>query len=324
MSAWTDHVRFTWGAGGDFLDAKALKETLELSAVELYEFLAFVLRKRLLKCRQRDEWGAVAYQPALNNSQLDAFAKQISRFQSEDLSRWKNALPVLEEYLHPNLEPFASLTSPASGSEEALSGSCAKLALAFQGYLKRMEPSEKSSTDFCLKAAEWFLTFSPNEKVGDKPFLASPHLIFHLLRSPVYRHVVNFENRNWKLKRVIEDAYLRNPLPITPQSLDADAKLFHMIVDVCAKECRGFGHDFPKEAWSTLWDCICQCVRCLQFQNGDLFSGRDGFLYTLYLHDLGSPVLDSWIEQQISIRISNQGHGIKRQIRSETAYARCR
>lgn len=84
MSAWTDHVRFTWGWGEDFLDAKTLKETLELSAAELYEFLAFVLRQHLLKRRQRDEWSAVAYQPALNNSQLDAFAKQISRFQSED------------------------------------------------------------------------------------------------------------------------------------------------------------------------------------------------------------------------------------------------
>lgn len=323
MSAWTDHVRFTWGWGEDFLDAKTLKETLELSAAELYEFLAFVLRQHLLKRRQRDEWSAVAYQPALNNSQLDAFAKQISRFQSEDLSRWKNALPVLGEYLHPNLEPFANLTYSVSESEETLSGSCAKLALAFQGYLKRMEPSEKSITDFCLKAAEWFLTFSPNKKVGDKPFLASPHLIFHLFRAPVYRHVVNFENRNWKLKRVIEDAYLWNPLPITPQSLDADAKLFHTIVDVCAKECRKSGCDFQEDAWNALWDCISQCVHCLQFQIGDLFSVRDDFLHTLYLRDLGAPVLDAWIEQQISIRISNQGHRIKRQIRSETAYARC-
>lgn len=221
------------------------------------------------------------------------------------------------------MEPFANLTYSVSESEETLSGSCAKLALAFQGYLKRMEPSEKSITDFCLKAAEWFLTFSPNKKVGDKPFLASPHLIFHLFRAPVYRHVVNFENRNWKLKRVIEDAYLWNPLPITPQSLDADAKLFHTIVDVCAKECRKSGCDFQEDAWNALWDCISQCVHCLQFQIGDLFSVRDDFLHTLYLRDLGAPVLDAWIEQQISIRISNQGHRIKRQIRSETAYARC-
>lgn len=300
MKAWTDHVRLIWGDGENFLDAKAMKGILGLSTVELYEFLAFVLRKLLPQCNRRDEWSAVSYHPVLNNAQLAALSEQIKCFNRETFQCWKRALPVLEDYLHPNLEPFTNLKQAIFEAPDTQSESCGKLAKAFQRYLHYMEPSAKETDLFCKEAAEWFLSFSPNEKSGDKPFLASPHLIFHLFRSPIYRYVVHYEDRNWNLKRVIEDAYMRKPLPITLQSLEADTALFAAIVNICAEECTKVKTVFHKEEWYSLWQCIRQCVQCLRFQSSDLFSLRDSFVHVLYLRDLGTPVLDLWIEQKLT------------------------
>lgn len=98
----------------------------------------------------------------------------------------------------------------------------------------------------------------------------------------------------------MEDVCVNLPLPITNQSLDADTALFRTIVDICADRCSRNHIPFQKSAWNALWDCIVQCVQCLPFQSGDLFSMRNGFIHTLCLGDKGAPVSDRWIEEKLA------------------------
>lgn len=316
---WLDHATFTWGDGEteSSLSPQRLQEALGFPAIECYGFIAYVLSDCLCKDEQYREWGSAEYTPGLDSSQLKDFEAQLSSFKKETLSRWKAALPVLKEYLHPDLGPMkkrakSTFTSGSPGlSEEA---ACKKLQKIFQEYLRQMEPSRRNAsmstedTDGrtrLSRMAEWFLSSSPegspSDDVMDRPFFMDrPHLIFGLFRSPVHRYIFNWENRAWNPLYAIRDACEEFPLPITSQSIDEDTKLFRGIVNICADMCRQNHIPFQKDAWDALWDCIEQCVRCLTFQIGDLFSVRNGFTYTLYLGAEGAPVLDRWIEGKLT------------------------
>lgn len=171
-----------------------------------------------------------------------------------------------------------------------------KLSATFQTYCTCVE---QSGNDAVPKFASWVLSFI-NGASDSFFFMSRPHLIFHLFRSPVHRYLFNYENRNWNLKHVIENASIANPLPITAQSLAAGIKLFNTIVEVCPEGCRECNIPFQEGPWLDLWDCIAQCVQCLPFQSGDLFSVKNGFIHSLYLSDKGAPVLDAWIEKKLT------------------------
>lgn len=318
---WLNHVTFTWGDGEteSFLSPQKLQEALGFPTIECYGFIAYILRDCLCRDAQYREWSGAKYIPGLNNSQLKEFADQVSSFKKETFSQWEAALPVLKEYLHPDLKPFEKrkMDPFVSGLDHVSKNAhCSRLKTIFRSYLAEMEPESdllkscskdedtpESNQDRLLNMAEWFLSF---RRGNDPPlFLNRPHLIFALFRSPLHRYISNYENRSWVPYRVIEEACVSQPLPITNQSLKMDTALFSTIVDVCESACKQAGIPFPAEAWMSLWHCIEQCVQCLNFQIGDLSSVKNYFIHPLYLNEEYIPVLDQWIEQRLTSRDPN-------------------
>lgn len=315
MERWINTTKFFWD-DTNWLSAPSLKRELGFSTVELYEFLAYILpgclsRERIYQILDKSQ---NLYHPSLNIAQRGDFKAQIERFKRTDFSSWKLALPVLKEYLHPNLDGFSYGCIQDDTGNTLLNSSQSRLTEAFEAYCSRMEPLSRKSgpqvqenrRNGLSRIAAGFLNSYPAQcnaysAEESRPlFLDRPHLIFHLFRSPFHRYIFNFENRNWNFSRAVEEAYSKHPLPITNQSLQADTDLFRSIVEICSAECERVGLPFPQDAWNALWDCIIQTVRCLSFQEADLFSAKAGFIHVLYLGDMGSPVLDKWIEDQLS------------------------
>lgn len=320
MTEWLRAQRFSWNNDLEWLSVDAIIQVLKFSTAELYEFLACILPECLFKEEQYRDLLATGtgYSAAINTAQLERFQYQIVCYHQEDLSQWKTALPVLGEYLHPDFAPFEDGCSAdeITDNNQVLKNLQSELSEAFLTYLSHMEPSSSKSNPTVLakrtsemhRMANWFLTAASGGTGNNAEpflFLTRPHLIFHLFRSPMHRYVTNYENRGWNLKRVIEDAYIRNPLPITNQSLNADQDLFLKIVDICMKMCQNAESAFPYDAWKALWKCIAQSVLCLQYQESDLVSASYGFIHVLSLREMGSPVIDKWIAEQLTAEAPN-------------------
>lgn len=316
MMQWIKTTQFCWG-DGEYLFNDVMQKTLDFTTVELFEFLANILPRCF---SAYDMWRKSIvdshYCPSINTAQIDLLRKQIRQYQKEDLSQWVTALPALGQYLDPDLKQFESgcTSSEIDRDDSMLKALYFKLQNAFFAYFKRMEPASSKGGKTVYEKhkrevhhmAEWFLTATPDDSASEHLlFSECPHLIFHLFRSPVHRYIFNYEDRGWDLKRVIEDAYFRYPLPITNQSLQADEELFGRIVDVCAEMCESRNIVFHRETWEALWGCIAQSVQCLSFEEYDLFTARQGFTHIWHLRNMGAPVVDKWISKKLTSEAPN-------------------
>lgn len=127
----------------------------------------------------------------------------------------------------------------------------------------------------------------------------TPIVIWQLFRSPVYRYFYQLEDRNWNLSRTIEHACVEFPLPVTPQSLEADEALNQSVVTARDAGCRAKGIPFQAEIWRAFWPCIQQSVQCMSFQREDLFPVQYQFRGLLRFQDKGYPVLDELLSERL-------------------------
>lgn len=328
MRAWLDNVSFQFGTGSPIRAYNFFKQTAGpagseqvFTTTELFEFLANVLPRCLQENGRFEEAKKPTdYRPVLAANQKAALQKQIEDFKREDLSVWRTALPALKEYLHPDLEHYRHLSSVRAEFDKVrtehslkdffnsfiLNGDyLTKLESAFSQYLKQMEPGVLSKRkakrdDDPVSGLPGFFAGYWTKEAGKPFFLDQPMVMFQIFRSPVYRYLYQREDRSWSIRRIVNDACVRYPLPITAQSLQADTALYHAIVDFCDESCRALQVDFDRKPWDALWLCVCQSVQCLQFRMEDLFSVQYQFRRMMKFGKSGFPVLDRWFEQAVS------------------------
>ena len=306
METWLRTVQLKFSNGKTVPAYDYLKRKGHFTVIESFEFLSGILDR----CKSKETMCQICcsrlqpYEPVLAIEQQEAWEQQIVRFHAEDLSRWKEALPALEQYLHLDTTrfegrpPLGDMPNPNNSEFES------SLYNAFRDYLHRMEPlskkkehgSELEHTRPKFKEARKLAVLFVNSICGpddEAPlFMDLPSVIFHLFRSPVFRHIHNLEDRNWGLVQTVKRACVDFPLPITCQSLDDDEALYFAIVDVCEAYCKAREIPLNVSSWRALWDCIRQSVLCLSFQKEDLRTVQYCFRDLLLCKPLGYPLLD--------------------------------
>lgn len=302
MSEWLRTVTLKFGSSDPIPAWDLLNETFSFSVVECFEFFSCILPECIwLEQLQNSAIDLLStYKPSLAKVQKDEFVQQIKVFKKADLSCWKLALPALKQCLDPDFKRFEQepYFEPILDSSD-LQACASTLKHAMKEYLTSMETGSSSTKQPLNELAAYFLNSCSG--TDETPlFLDQPHIIFQLFRSPLYRCIYQFEDRNWKMNRVIYNACVRYSLPITNQSLTADRKLFLAIIDICAKACAIMRIPFSKGPWVALWHCIEQSVQCLSFQIEDLFSVRHPMYPLLSFRDIGYPIFDVWIKQKLS------------------------
>lgn len=297
---WLKTVQLQFGQQEPFSGPQYLRDELNFTTSELYEFFAYILpdciraEEQYQICRDRTR----KYEPVLASSQEGAWKEQVKVFQAEDLSQWRMALPAMNEYLHPDLERYKETFFLGDCHIEP-DDQCAKiLKSAFVQYLSCMEPHFPKREEVAESAAASFAgAYYGKER---KPLFGdTPTVIWQLFRSPVYRYFYQLEDRNWNLGRTIEHACIEFPLPVTAQSLKADEELYRGIVTACDMGCRAIGIPFQQEIWSAFWPCLQQSVQCLSFQKEDLFSVQYQFRGLLRFQNKGYPVLDELLSERL-------------------------
>ena len=308
MSRYLETLQFHYN-DSEWISFPSLKRLLPFSTVEFYEFFVYLFPSCLQKesIYQEQVQEGSRYVPSLNTGQKVAFDEQVKAYNNEHLTCWKNAYPVLDQYLFPDLSPFEDIN--VDGEVDNSQKDCSsKLEKAIEEYYDRMEPlsrrrkakaaTPKQRTKSIHDAAVAFL--SATSPSGLPVFWTRPHIIFCLVRSPLHRYWYDHKSRNWTLGRVIKDAYYQYPLPITCQSLQADRVLFMKIINICADICEKDKLTFPKSEWRELWECIQQSTECLSFHKDDMNSARYRF-HSLYRYNPnGLPILDLWLDNKLA------------------------
>ena len=304
MEEWLQTVRVTFDdrtavSGWDYL-----REKVNFTTIESYKFLSDILpfcnesESKYQFCRTNTG----PYQPVLYASQDLDWQEQVRRFRAENLSLWSRALPALEQYLYPDLRRFGRDACPSDSSTSNHSPYVKRLKNAFRAYLSAMEPENiTANIDVVAQYFVWSVRGIDN---SDPLFMDMPAIIFHLFRSPVFRYFYQYEDRNWTLGKVVENACLYFTLPITMQSLDADQALYLAIVDVCESYCRDKRITFHASSWRALWSCIQQCVMCLPVQKADLFTVRYDFRSLLRFGKMGYSFFDALLSDQLEMKCS--------------------
>lgn len=308
-----------------------LREKQNFTVTESFEFLSDVLDR----CRNKEEQYQICcsqlqpYEPVLATEHKEAWEQQLARFWQEDLSQWREALPALGEYLHLDTQRFAGTTSLDGIPDPRNSEFENRLYAAFHDYLCRMEPGRtlaqphskcKKDESKLVKDKTLAILFVNAVYIVDEAaplFMDLPSVIFHLFRSPVFRHIHNLDDRNWSLVQTVKYACIDFPLPITFQSLDADEKLYFAIVDVCEAYCKAWNVPFNASPWRALWECIRQSVLCLSFQKADLFTARYCFRNLLWYSSFGYPLLDMVLSDKMEAEDSSAYIGLWRMLVSQ-------
>ena len=299
MEAWLQTVQLSFDGRSTVSGWDYLRETLNFTVTEAFAFLSDILPL----CINAEEYyqGCLAhlrpYEPVLYDHQKSQWQQQVRCFHEEDLSAWRKALPALEQYLNPDLSRFGRSACIDAGPNPEGAPYVTRLQAAFEAYLRQMEPKYK--TDQLGTIAAYFV-YSARGTDDESPlFMDMPSVIFHLFRSPYFRYFYNFEDRNYPLHKAVKNGFLRFPLPITPQSLDADEPLYLAIVDICEGYCRARNTAFDAASWRALWPCIRQCVTCLSFQKEDLFTVRYSLRDLMVYREKGFPFLDQLLSDRL-------------------------
>ena len=204
----------------------------------------------------------------------------------------------MKQYLQPDLERYKGTFFLGDCHAELNDQSAKILKSAFVQYLSCMEPYFPKREEVAENTAASFAGAYYGEE--RKPlWVDTPIVIWQLFWSPVYRYFYQLEDRNWNLSRTIEHACVEFPLPVTPQSLEADEALNQSVVTARDAGCRAKGIPFQAEIWRAFWPCIQQSVRCLSFQKEDLFSVQYQFRGLLRFQDKGYPVLDELLSERL-------------------------
>lgn len=233
----------------------------------------------------------INYRPSLAIEQKDSFLEQVEAFQKSTLTDWNTALPVLKEYLYPDVTVFQRRFAERSGTEGKMAHYVDRLRCAFQRYLKQLEASISPNAN--AEDLAYYFICKCFRKSGQPVYLDRPNIIFQMFRSPVHRLIYQGK---LKVKDTIYEGCVRCPLPITVQSLETDRELFREIVSICAEACGEYRLDFSKEPWDALWSCIENCVQCLPYRIADLFSVQYMFRQLLKFRQSGYQLLDRWLE----------------------------
>lgn len=299
MERWLKTVRLTFDGQTTVLGLDYLQAKLEFTVEESYKFFSEILlpcmsqEKEYQICRERTR----PYEPVLYADQEPEWRRQIDEFGSEDLSLWRRALPALEQYLKPDLSRFGRGACLGDSSDTAGSRYQTLLGNAFSSYLEHLEP-ENQAADVEAMAA-YFVCSTCGVDDETPLFMDMPAVIFQLFRSPVYRYFYQYEDRNWNLRKTVENSCVRFPLPITCQSLEADKELYLAIVDICEGYCHVQDVTFDAPSWRALWGCIGQCVRSLSFRKEDLFTVRYTLRNLLRFRKKGYPLLDQILSDKL-------------------------
>lgn len=300
MDAWLQTTRLQFGQQEPFSGPQYLRDELNFTTSELYEFFAYILpvciraEEQYQICHERTR----EYEPVLASSQEEAWKEQVEAFWAEDLAQWRTALPALKQYLQPDLTRYQEEFFLSNCGENFEKQCVESLQKSFVQYLGRMEPRFTKEDEVSESAAAFFVGASCGDE-NKTLFLDCPIVIWQLFRSPVYRYIYQFEDRNWNLSRIIEYACVKFPLPVTAQSLKADEELYRGIVTACDMGCRAIGIPFQPEIWSAFWTCLQQSVQCLPFQKEDLFSVQYQFRGLLKFRGKGYPLLDQVLSKRL-------------------------
>lgn len=305
MESWLQTVQLMFDGKTTVSGYDYLRTKLNFTVTEAFEFLSDILPPCIALEEQYQFYCThiCPYEPVLYDNQKPDWQQQIHCFHSEDLSSWREALPALEQYLNPDLTRFGRNACPGDFSELDVSRYETFLQDAFLSYLNHMEPQNEPVDVQTI--ASYFVCSVCGQDNEAPLFMDMPVIIFHLFRSPVFRYFYQYEDRNWNLRKAIENACIHFPLPITPQSLEADSKLYLAIVAVCEEYCHARNITFDAPSWRALWTCIRQCVMCLSFQKEDLFTVRYYLRNLLFFHEKGYPLLDRILSDKLEAESSS-------------------
>lgn len=251
-----------------------------LTPNELRVFLVNVL----LRCTEqagemvsaREKLGLV-YRQMVAKSQSACMEQQIRDYRKEDLSAWRSAQEVLGDVCAPDIERYHArrLSQYQRGPTKCLEND---LADCLQKYIRTQRLTEKTEMQEgqAARLADYFTRVFIKGKDGKRTFspafLDQPWVIFQLVRIPPFHRLFE-EGQAQMIPQAVRMSCVDLPLPfLEGWRLEHDRKLYFSILKICRRGCEMLNVHFPYEVWKSLWPCIEQSSRCVQFRPEDLLT----------------------------------------------------